>query len=123
MFTIFQILNSNYKSLNFKEDNEMKLFTKSQLDKLVDNHKKQDGTKSFKAVVKLFNPTGQGTWYLSEYDPITDVAFGLCHIFEKELGYVDIKELKEYKGMLGLGIERDLHFESNKLTLDDCRTL
>tara|TARA_A100000172_G_C3011418_1_gene99964 strand:- start:131 stop:436 length:306 start_codon:yes stop_codon:yes gene_type:complete len=101
----------------------MKLFTKSQLSKLVENHNQQDGSKSFKAVVKLFNPTGQGTWYLSEYDPKTDVAFGLCEIFEKELGYVSIEELKEYKGMLGLGIERDLHFESNKYSLSDCENL
>ena len=101
----------------------MKLFTKSQLTKLIDNHNNQDGTKEFKAVVKLFNPTGQGTWYLSEYDPIKEVAFGLCHIFENELGYVDIRELREYKGMMGLGIERDLHFPANKHTLDECRTL
>ncbi len=101
----------------------MKLFTRSQLNKLVDNHNQQDGTKEFKAVVKLFNPTGQGTWYLSEYDPIREVAFGLCHIFEKELGYVDIKELKEYKGMMGLGIERDKLFQSNKHSLDDCMNL
>ena len=101
----------------------MKQITKAIREKLIANHKNQDGTKEFKAVLKLFNPTGLGTWYLSELDPETNVAFGLCHIFEKELGYVDIKELKEYKGMLGLGIERDLHFESNKLTLDDCRTL
>ena len=42
---------------------------------LVENHKAQDGTKEFKAVVKLFNPTGLGTWYLSELDPETNVAF------------------------------------------------
>tara|TARA_Y100001973_G_C5186396_1_gene328132 strand:- start:521 stop:847 length:327 start_codon:yes stop_codon:yes gene_type:complete len=101
----------------------MKLFTKSQLKKLVENHKQQDGTKSFKAVVKLFNPTGQGTWFLSEYNPDQDIAFGLCHIFEKELGYVDISELKNYKGMFGLGIERDLHFDANKYTLEECKEM
>ena len=77
----------------------MKLFTKSQLSKLVENHNQQDGSKSFKAVVKLFNPTGQGTWYLSEYDPKTDVAFGLCKIFEKECvkltAYIDLGLIKE----------------------------
>ena len=58
----------------------MKLFTKAIRDKLVSNHQQQDGTKSFRAVVKLFNPTGAGTWYLSELDPETNVAFGVCQI-------------------------------------------
>ena len=93
----------------------MKLFTKAIRDKLISNHKKQDGTKSFRAVVKLFNPTGAGTWYLSELNPDTNVAFGICQIHEKEFGYVSIDELSEYKGTFGLGIERDLYFKPEKL--------
>ena len=72
-----------------------------------------------KAVVKLFNPTGVGTWYLSELNPETNVAFGLCHIHEYELGYVSLDELSEFKGQFGLGIERDRHFQSK--SLEDCR--
>ena len=93
----------------------MKLFTKAIRDKLVSNHRQQDGTKSFRAVVKLFNPTGAGTWYLSELDPETNVAFGVCQIHEKEFGYVSIDELSEYKGTFGLGIERDKYFKHTKL--------
>lgn len=93
----------------------MKLFTKAIRDKLVSNHRQQDGTKSFRAVVKLFNPTGAGTWYLSELDPETNVAFGVCQIHEKEFGYVSIDELSEYKGAFGLGIERDKYFKPTKL--------
>ena len=93
----------------------MKLFTKAIRDKLVSNHRQQDGTKSFCAVVKLFNPTGAGTWYLSELDPETNVAFGVCQIHEKEFGYVSIDELSEYKGTFGLGIERDKYFKPTKL--------
>lgn len=93
----------------------MKLFTKAIRDKLVSNHQQQDGTKSFRAVVKLFNPTGAGTWYLSELDPETNVAFGVCQIHEKEFGYVSIDELSEYKGAFGLGIERDKYFKPTKL--------
>jgi len=93
----------------------MKLLTKAIRDKLISNHHKQDGTKSFRAVVKLFNPTGAGTWYLSELNPDTNVAFGICQIHEKEFGYVSIDELSEYKGTFGLGIERDRYFSPTSL--------
>ena len=99
----------------------MLLLTQAQKNKLIENHKAQDGTKDFKAVVKLFNPTGVGTWYLSELDPETNVAFGLCHLFEYELGYVSLDELSEFKGKLGLGIERDTSFKSTPL--EECRSL
>ena len=97
----------------------MLLLTQAQKNKLVENHNAQDGTKEFKAVVKLFNPTGVGTWYLSELDPETNIAFGLCEIHEKELGYVSLDELSEFKGQFGLGIERDKYFTPK--TLDECR--
>ena len=118
----------------------MKLFTKSIFDRLVKNHKEQDGTKSFKVVVKLFNPIGNETWYLSELNPETNIAFGLCCMSHKEYGYVDINELinlrLKYPLVLeGAGnnrlicpsliykIERDKYFESNKKTLEECRSL
>ena len=97
----------------------MLLLTQAQKNKLVENHKAQDGTKEFSAEVKLFNPTGLGTWYLSELDPETNIAFGLCCIHEAELGYVSLDELSEFKGQFGLGIERDKYFVS--MTLDDCK--
>ena len=97
----------------------MLLLTQAQKNKLIENHKAQDGTKEFKAEVKLFNPTGVGTWYISELDPETNVAFGLCHLFEYELGYVSLDELSEFKGKLGLGIERDLHFTPK--ILEECK--
>jgi len=96
------------------------LFTKRQTEMLIKNHNEQDGSKSFKAVVKLFNPAGIGTWYLSELDPERNVAFGLCCLHENELGYVSIDELQEFRGALGLGIERDRMFEANKYTLEEC---
>lgn len=97
----------------------MLLLTQKQKNKLIENHKAQDGTKEFKAEVKLFNPTGVGTWYLSELDPETNVAFGLCEIHEKELGYVNLDELSEFKGQFGLGIERDKYFTPK--TLEECK--
>ena len=101
----------------------MNLFTKAIREQLIKNHKKAEGSKSSLAYVKLFNPTGKGTWYLSELDPETNVAFGLCEILEKELGYVNLDELSEIFGPFGLGIERDKYFPSNKHTLEECKTL
>ena len=52
----------------------MKLFTKEIEKKLIKNfeiNKGKEQTVEHKAVVKLFNPTGLGTWYLTEYDPET----------------------------------------------------
>ena len=99
----------------------MKIIPKAVKEKLIANHKKQDGSKEFKAVLKLFNPTGAGTWYLSELNPDTNIAFGLCFITDKELGYVDLNELLNFKGTFGLGIERDKFFTPK--TLDECKQL
>jgi len=88
----------------------MQLLTKAQKNKMIKNHQDQDGTKDFKAVVKLFNPTGNDTWYLSELDPETNTAFGLCDVGHPELGYVSLDELSTIKVGMGLGIERDRWF-------------
>ena len=104
----------------------MKLFTKSIEQRLIKNfevNKNKEKIVDHKVVVKLFNPTGMGTWYLTEMDPETNVAFGLAHITVKELGYINVAELKEFKGRMGLGIERDRMFESNKKTLKECEAL
>ena len=97
----------------------MMILTKAIKEKLIANHKEQDGTKSFKAVLKLFNPTGIGTWYLSELNPDNNNAFGLCCLTEEEFGYVNLDELLSFKGQFGLGIERDRHFKSK--TLEECQ--
>ena len=55
----------------------MMILTKPIKEKLIANHKhhkeywndEHPKYKEFKAVLKLFNPTGIGTWYLSELDP------------------------------------------------------
>jgi hypothetical protein len=90
----------------------MKLLTKTIKEKMVKNHNDQDGTKDFKAVLKLFDPTGASTWYLSELNPDDNIAFGLCDLGVgcPELGYVSLNELSTLKVKMGLGIERDLYF-------------
>jgi len=63
-------------------------------------------------VAKFFNPTGAGTWYLVNQDPNDlDYLWGICHIFEWEVGSFSKSELENFRGKYGLGIERDLHFE------------
>ena len=83
----------------------MELLTKEIETQLRANHKaNKDGTKSFHPIVKLFNPWGVGTWYLSELDD-NDIAYGHCNLgYETELGYVSLDELKNLKC-----IDRDLH--------------
>lgn len=101
----------------------MKLLTKSIRDRLIKNHQQTEengGTVEHKVVVKLFNPSGIGTWYLTELNPDTNVAFGLCVLHEEELGAVSLDELASFKGMFGLGIERDRYFKSNTKTLGEC---
>jgi len=64
-------------------------------------------------VVKFFDPTGAGTWLITEMMPDEpDILFGLCDLGLgcPELGYVSLSELQSVKGRLGLGIERDLYF-------------
>lgn len=94
----------------------MLLFTKAQRERLIKNNNEQDGSKSFAPVVKLFNAWGQGTWYLSELDPETNIAYGLCDLGYPELGYVSIDELQQ---VLGRRLERDMYWDAPK-TMKEC---
>lgn len=67
--------------------------------------------------LKLFDPCGSGTWFITEFDG-EDLMFGLCYIFEPELGYVSFKELQSVRNPFGLGIERD-KFWNGKTTLQE----
>ena len=100
----------------------MKLLTKQQRTQMIKNHELQDGTKKFDCVVKLFNPVGMGTWYLSELDPKTNIAYGLCVLHEAEYGYVSLSELSDTDVGMGLGIERDIMWPSG-ISLQECRTI
>ena len=102
----------------------MELMTKKQEEQLVKNHKLQqanpDKDMKNKAVIKLFNPVGVGTWYFSEYDPETRIGFGVADLGFPEMGYTSLNQLEELKLPMGLKIERDLHFKENKYTLTEC---
>ena len=90
----------------------MKLFTKAQREKLLANGTRRGA--DHKPVVRLFNPTGAGTWLLTELDPDhpDDYGFGLADLGMgfPELGDIGIREIAEFRGLMGLGIERDMYF-------------
>lgn len=76
------------------------------------NRNADQAVQVFKPVVKLFNPTGKGTWYLSELSP-ANMGFGVCRLDEIELGYVSLDALNALRLPLGLSIEKDTSFSAN----------
>ena len=100
----------NYMKLNRSQ----RVLEALQFKKLVANHT----TGTAKApVVKFFNPVGSATWYISELDPETGVAFGfVTGMVVDERGYVDLNELVALQGTLtfGMSIERDLHWSGTE---------
>ena len=68
--------------------------------------------------VKLFNPIGSGTWYITAYDQSENLAFGFVNLGDSdcaELGYISIDELESIRLPMGLNIERDLNFYKTPL--------
>lgn len=95
-----------------------KPFTAEQFDKLVENHHNRD--KDHAPVVKFFDPSGAGTWLLSEFDPEDGNAFALCDLGmgSPELGYVNLFEIMDIQNVarrpFKMGIARDLHVTFDK---------
>lgn len=66
--------------------------------------------------VKLFNPSGAGTWYVTEFDG-EDIAFGyVADMPYPELGYFSIKDLEGLVLWPNFRIERDKYFQACKLS-------
>ena len=65
-------------------------------------------------VLKLFNPVGAATWLATELDADDDTLFGLADLGFgcPELGSFSLSEIASVRLPLGLGIERDIAFES-----------
>ena len=87
----------------------MILLTQSQRARLLANGRTPDADHI--PVVKFFNPFGQGTWLATELDEDGDTVFGLADLGYPELGSWSLSEMAAIRLPLGLGIERDLHFE------------
>ena len=62
------------------------------------------------AYVKIFDPCGSWTWYLTEWDGVGDETFGLVNGFELEWGYISLNELANVAGARGIGLEIDVWF-------------
>lgn len=90
----------------------MKLMTK-ELEERFAEIGSQDEVADPLIVAKFFNPGGAGTWYATEYDPMTRLFFGYVSIFgdhNDEWGSFSLDELEAFRGPLGIGIERDRYF-------------
>jgi len=71
-----------------------------------------EGDPDALAIVRLYTPDGNWEWYVCEYDPETEIAFGVVVGFEVEIGYFSLAEIAEVRGRLGLAVERDEGFEA-----------
>ena len=103
----------------------MNLLTKGLLQKF-EKIGRQEDVKDPIVVAKFFNPSGAGTWYATEYSPEDRLFFGYASIFGDhcdEWGYFSLDELEAFEGPLGIGIERDLHFQSRPISELDPRAL
>jgi hypothetical protein len=60
--------------------------------------------------VKLFNPTGRGSWFIAAYDAGTRSAWGVAEIVGREAGSINMAEIVDFRGHFGLPIERDLYY-------------
>lgn len=95
----------------------MKLLTKEllkKLPKLYSQPAHENPEEEMVFYVKLFTPDSNWTWYIAEYDPENEIAWGYVCGHEKEFGTIDIKELKEVRGPFGLPVERDRWFDTIK---------
>lgn len=90
----------------------------------------QDGKLGNSTVIaKYFNPTGVGTWFITEANKLDDgdfEMFGYCHLGDDqnaEFGYVNLSDLQSIKLPFGLGIERDLYLPKNTLLIDAMKSI
>jgi hypothetical protein len=97
----------------------MKLFTKTQYEKLLVNGRESatNPNADHWPVVKLFTPNAGATWLwlLTEIDPEdTNRAYGLCDLGMgyAEFGSVWLPEIVALRGHLRLPVERDFSFEA-----------
>ena len=66
-------------------------------------------------ITKFFDPCGSATWYVSEYEPDTNICFGyVTGLGHNEWGYFSLTELEAIERPLGLTIERDRSFREQR---------
>ena len=92
----------------------MELLTQQQREQMIANGRANAGREITQE--KLFCPWSLAIWLLTELDPETNIAFGLCDLGQgfPELGTVSLTEMASVEGPDGLRIERDLHVKPTK---------
>lgn len=91
----------------------MKLFNKTIDRQLFKQYTLGSDLSKQEVVVKIFNPSGVGSWYILNSDPqdpdylwaIVDLGYGA------EVGSVSRNDLESYRSRFALGFERDLGFD------------
>jgi hypothetical protein len=100
----------------------MKILTKEVLSAFARQGKTGNkSAKDIRIVLKLFNPTGAGTWYLYEKED-DDIYWCFANLGDPEMaecGTVSMSELMAFRGRFNLGIERDMHFKPLSRSLED----
>jgi len=90
----------------------MRLFTKDIDKQLFAQYPKGGDLENQKVVAKIFNPFGNGTWYLINSDPNDpNYLWAIVDLFEVEVGSVSRMDLETIKvPPFRLGLERDMSF-------------
>ena len=89
----------------------MKLITK-ELEKRFAEVGNQSQSSNPLIIAKFFAPSHSATWYISEYDPETQICFGyVTGLAFDEWGSVSIQELESLKLPFGPHVERDRFFK------------
>lgn len=90
----------------------MKLITPELIDRF-DEVGDQSEVENPTFIAKFFDPVGSATWYATEYDVETKIAYGYVTGlgYDGEWGTFSISELESIKRPFGLTIERDLYFK------------
>jgi hypothetical protein len=91
----------------------MRLFNKTIDRQLFKQYSLGSDLSKQEVVVKIFNPVGNGKWFILNSDPedpdylwaIVDLGYGA------EVGSVSRTDLETYRGRFGMGFERDLSFD------------
>ena len=75
----------------------------------------QEHTRDPTVCAKLFFPISRATWFITEYNPVTQIAFGyVAGLAHDEWGYISIPELQGIKLANVFSVEVDLYFEATK---------
>ena len=96
----------------------MKLLTKEIKEKLPKLYVQEDKGDDAIVHIKFFTPWSNWTWFILEGEETDEgewLFFALVDGFEKEFGYVSLKELESLKGPGGLGVERDKFWEPKRV--------